>query len=275
MSDKGSPARDSRRSASRSRSGGRGRDRSRSRSGGRGRDRSRSRSGGRDRGRGRSRSPRRSRSRSRGRGGRDGGGRDDGGEREAAKVFIGNLSFDTRENDLRDDFEKFGEIKDVYLPSDRMTGRPRGFGFVTFTDGRDADDAVRDMDGRDIDGRRVTVNIAKARAPLGSDRGGGYGGGGYGGGGGGGGYGDRDRGYDRDRGSDRDRGYDRDRGGGGGGRTYNADGKPDAEIDDLVEQRDRARRDRDYTTADRLRDELQNKGVELDDKGRETSWYFR
>ena len=152
-----------RRSASRSRSGGRDRDRSRSRSGGRGRDRSVSRSGGRDRGRGRSRSPRRSRSRSRGRGGRD-----DGGEREAAKVFIGNLSFDTRENDLRDDFEKFGEIKDVYLPSDRvslmtkifcglvllkqtlvfqMTGRPRGFGFVTFTDARDADDAVRDMDG--------------------------------------------------------------------------------------------------------------------------------
>jgi heterogeneous nuclear ribonucleoprotein F/H/epithelial splicing regulatory protein 1/2 len=56
-----------------------------------------------------------------------------------------------------------------------MSGRPRGFGFVTFTDSRDADDAVKEMDGREVDGRRLTVNIAKARAPLGS---GGYGGGG-------------------------------------------------------------------------------------------------
>lgn len=168
--------------------------------------------------------------------------------RDECKIFVGNLSFNTKEDDLRYDFKRYGEISDVYIPRAREDDRPRGFGFVTFTDQRDAEDAVRDMDGRDIDGRRVTVNIAKARAPIGG-----------GGGGRGGGYGDRGGGD----------GYS-------GSGTRNADGKADSEIDDMVEQRDRARRDRDYGTADRIRDDLRAKGVELDDRGRGgTTWYFR
>merc|ERR1712087_986818 len=142
-----------------------------------------------------------------------------GDDADGRKIFIGGLPFSVDDDQIRSDFGKYGEIEDVYLPKERDSGKLRGFGFVTFKDPRDAEDASADMSGRDYNGREITVNIARPREPDGS--------GGYRGGGGGGGYGgsrdrydDRgrgdDRGYsDRDRGySDRDRGYsDRDRGG--------------------------------------------------------------
>jgi RNA recognition motif-containing protein len=123
------------------------------------------------------------------------------------KLFVGGLSWNTSDDGLREAFEKFGEVTDAKVINDRETGRSRGFGFVTFSDGGAADEAVRQMDGSSLDGRTVRVNEAESRpndrgpgGPRGGggggDRrgGGGGGGGGWGGGGGGGGGG---RGGDR------------------------------------------------------------------------------
>ena len=104
------------------------------------------------------------------------------------KLFVGNLSFNTTENDLHDAFAAHGTVVEANLMMDRMSGRPRGFGFVTMSTPEEAQKAIDAMNGAPLDGRNLTVNIARPREERPS--GGGGGGGGrreYGGGGGGGG----------------------------------------------------------------------------------------
>src|ERR1044071_5576615 len=105
------------------------------------------------------------------------------------KLFVGNLSFNTTENDLQDAFAAHGTVVEANLMVDRMSGRPRGFGFVTMSTPEEAQKAIDALNGASIDGRAVTVNIARPREdrPPRSGGGGGGGGsrGGYGGGGGG------------------------------------------------------------------------------------------
>ena len=116
----------------------------------------------------------------------------------STKLFVGNLSFNTTENDLQDLFAAYGPVQQVDMIMDRMTGRPRGFGFVTMENKDDAQKAIEALHGKNVDGRDLTVNEARPREER---PGGGGGGRGYGGGGGGGGYGGGGGG--RDRGSDR------------------------------------------------------------------------
>lgn len=94
-----------------------------------------------------------------------------------SKLYVGNLSFKTTEADLRDAFGHFGSVTDVYLASDRMTGRPRGFAFVTFSTDTESQLAVQKMNGTDLDGRQLTVNEAKPKEEMSGSRGGGSGGG--------------------------------------------------------------------------------------------------
>ena len=100
------------------------------------------------------------------------------------KLFVGGLSWNTTDDGLRDVFSRFGTVAEAKVIKDRETGRSRGFGFVTFDNSEEADKAMADMDGKDLDGRTIRVNEAE-------DKGGGGGGGrrGPGGGGGGGGGG--------------------------------------------------------------------------------------
>ncbi len=107
------------------------------------------------------------------------------------KLFVGNLSFNTTENDLNDAFAAFGTVTETNLMMDRMTNRPRGFGFVTMATPEEAQKAIEGMNGKDMDGRALTVNVAKPREERPPGGGGGrreYGGGGGGGGGGRGRY---------------------------------------------------------------------------------------
>ncbi len=99
------------------------------------------------------------------------------------KLFVGNLSFNTTENDLQDAFAAHGTVVEANLMVDRTSGRPRGFGFVTMGSPEEAQKAVEAMNGASLDGRNLTVNEARPKA----ERSGGGGGGGYRGGGGGGG----------------------------------------------------------------------------------------
>lgn len=111
-----------------------------------------------------------------------------------SKLYVGNLSYNTSEDDLRQLFSQAGEIKEVTLIMDRDTRRPKGFGFVEMVTQADAEKAIRMFNDHELDGRRMTVNIARPREerPSGG-RGGSGGGGGYGGGGRGGGGGGRRR----------------------------------------------------------------------------------
>jgi RNA recognition motif-containing protein len=99
-------------------------------------------------------------------------------------MYVGNLSFNTTEQDLKTLFSEHGEVTDVHMPNDRETGRPRGFAFVTMGSKSEMVNAIKALDGREVDGRDLKVNEARAR----EERGGGGGGGG-GGRGGRGGYG--------------------------------------------------------------------------------------
>jgi len=105
------------------------------------------------------------------------------------KLFVGNLSFNTTENDLHDAFAAHGNVVEANLMVDRMSGRPRGFGFVTMGTPEEAQKAIDALNGSSLDGRNITVNIARPkeeRAPGGPGGGGGrrdFGGGGGGGGG--------------------------------------------------------------------------------------------
>ena len=104
----------------------------------------------------------------------------------SSKLFVGNLSFNTTENDLQDAFAPHGTVVEANLMMDRVSGRSRGFAFVTMSTPEEAEKAIAAMNGAQMDGRALTVNIARPR----EERPGGGGGGGrrdYGGGGGGGG----------------------------------------------------------------------------------------
>jgi cold-inducible RNA-binding protein len=80
-----------------------------------------------------------------------------------SKLYIANLSFNTSEAQLRAAFEPFGTISDVYLATDRDTGRPRGFAFVTFGTPDEAKAAIEKMNGAELDGRALTVNEARPK----------------------------------------------------------------------------------------------------------------
>ena len=113
----------------------------------------------------------------------------------STKLYVGNLSFNTTENDLQDAFAAHGTVTSVDLIMDKMTGRSRGFAFVTMDTPDAAKSAITAMHGAQLDGRPLTVNEARPREERPFRSGGGGGGGGYGGGrGGGGGGGGRDRG---------------------------------------------------------------------------------
>ena len=90
------------------------------------------------------------------------------------KLFVGNLSFDTTENDLQDAFAAFGTVTEANLMMDRMTNRPRGFAFVTMSSADEAQKAIDGLNGRELSGRALTVNVARPR----EERSGGGGGGG-------------------------------------------------------------------------------------------------
>src|SRR6267142_7225632 len=76
------------------------------------------------------------------------------------KLFVGNLSFNTTENDLQDAFAAFGTVTEANLMMDRETGRARGFGFITMSTPEEAKKAIEGMNGKSIDGRALTVNLA-------------------------------------------------------------------------------------------------------------------
>jgi cold-inducible RNA-binding protein len=112
------------------------------------------------------------------------------------KLYVGNLSFDSTENDIQDMFAACGPVTEVNLIVDRMTNRSRGFAFVTMGTPEAAQAAIQQLGGKNINGRDLTVNEARPKEAGGG--GGGGGGRGYGGGGGGGGRregGDRQRRY--------------------------------------------------------------------------------
>lgn len=109
------------------------------------------------------------------------------------KLYVGNLPFKTTENDLRDLFAQHGDVASATIVMDRETGRPRGFGFVEFANDEHARAAMAALNGKNFDGRDLTVNEAKPREGGGGGRGG-FGGGGGGRGGFGGGGGGRGRG---------------------------------------------------------------------------------
>jgi len=100
------------------------------------------------------------------------------------KLFVGNLSFDTAQPALQDLFAQYGIVEDVNLITDRVTGRPRGFAFVTMSKPEEAQAAIAALNGKDLNGRNITVVEARPREERS---------------GGGGGGGDRDRGPRRER----------------------------------------------------------------------------
>ena len=96
----------------------------------------------------------------------------------SAKLYVGNLSFNTTETDLQDLFATVGPVQEAIIMQDRMTAKSRGFGFVTMVEAADAQKAIQQFHGKEVEGRALTVNEARPREERG--------GGGYGGGGGGG-----------------------------------------------------------------------------------------
>jgi RNA recognition motif-containing protein len=94
------------------------------------------------------------------------------------RLYVGNLSFNTNQDSLRDAFARFGEISDVHLVSDRETGQSRGFGFVTMGSASAAQEAIAEMNGALVDGRALRVNEAEERKTGGGGGGGRRGGGG-------------------------------------------------------------------------------------------------
>ena len=105
-------------------------------------------------------------------------------------IYVGNLSYEVTEEDLKEAFGVFGEVDTVKVIKDNYTGRSKGFGFVEMPDKSEAQSAIEGLNGKDLKGRSLNVNEARPRSdgPRGGARpGGGRGGGGYGGGGRGGG----------------------------------------------------------------------------------------
>jgi RNA recognition motif-containing protein len=116
-------------------------------------------------------------------------------------IYVGNLSFNTTERQLEEAFASYGAVQSARIATDRDTNRPRGFGFVEMGDATEAQNAIAGLNGKELDGRTLTVNEARPREDRGPRGGGGGGnrggygggGGGYGGGGGGGYAGSRGR----------------------------------------------------------------------------------
>src|SRR5947199_3684876 len=112
----------------------------------------------------------------------------------ATRLYVGNLPFNTTENELQELFSQAGVVQEVTIMQDKFTGKSRGFAFVTMASEQEAQNAISKFNGQTMEGRQLTVIEARpreARPPGGGGRG-------YGGGGGGGGYGRRDRGQRRD-----------------------------------------------------------------------------
>ena len=88
------------------------------------------------------------------------------------KLFVGNLSFNTTENNLQDAFAAHGTVTEADLVMDRVTNRPRGFAFVTMSTGEEAEKAIAALNGTELDGRSITVNVARPRGerPAGGRR---------------------------------------------------------------------------------------------------------
>ena len=107
-------------------------------------------------------------------------------EKKMKNLFVGNMSFQTTEADLRALFEPFGQITRVHIAMDRETGRARGFAFIEMPNDAEAAKAIAGLDGKEVGGRNLKVNEARPKSASGGPRGG------FGGGG--------DRGGDRDRG---------------------------------------------------------------------------
>lgn len=120
------------------------------------------------------------------------------------KLYVGNLAYNVSSDDLQQLFAPHGAVESAQVITDRDSGRSKGFGFVEMSTADEAAAAIAALNGQQHDGRALTVNEAKPKAPGGGGGGGGGGRGGYGGGGGGGGRG----------------GYGGGGGGGGGGRRY-------------------------------------------------------
>src|SRR6056297_2791032 len=79
------------------------------------------------------------------------------------KIFIGNLDFDLKTQDLEKMFSEFGEIEDCIVITDRDTNRSKGYGFVTFKEESEAKKAIESMNGKEIEGRKLTVNVAEEK----------------------------------------------------------------------------------------------------------------
>jgi RNA recognition motif-containing protein len=122
------------------------------------------------------------------------------------RIYVGNLSYDVTEDELKSQFTAFGEVTSVSIPVDRDSGRPKGFGFIDMPKQAEAEAAIAGLNGKSFKDRPLTVNEARPRAETGG------GGGGYGRGGGGGGYGGG--------GGGRSSGGKNGGGGRGGGRRY-------------------------------------------------------
>ena len=88
------------------------------------------------------------------------------------KLYVGNLSFNSTEEDVADAFSQYGTVTSVTLISDRETGRPRGFGFVEMSSDAEAQSAMQALDGQELGGRNLKVNVAKPREPRGGGGGG-------------------------------------------------------------------------------------------------------
>lgn len=112
----------------------------------------------------------------------------------STKLYVGNLSFNSSQEDIEQLFAQAGTVREVALMQDKFTGKSRGFAFVTMGSEDEANNAINQFNGKNLDGRDLTVNIAHPREENRGAGGGGGGGGGFrprggGGGGGGGGYG--------------------------------------------------------------------------------------
>ena len=101
----------------------------------------------------------------------------------AKKLYVGNLSYDTTDSDLRGLFEEHGTVESAQVIMDRDSGRSKGFGFVEMADDQEAQAAIDALNGQEVGGRPLTVNEARPREDRGGRSGGGRGRGGYGGGG--------------------------------------------------------------------------------------------
>jgi RNA recognition motif-containing protein len=104
----------------------------------------------------------------------------------AKKLYVGNLSYDTNDGSLQQMFAAYGSVQSAQIVMDRDTGRSKGFGFVEMSSDQEAQAAITGLNGKEFNGRALTVNEARPREDRGGGRSGGGGGRGYGGGGGGG-----------------------------------------------------------------------------------------